>query len=142
MKTTTTKPRKPGTRKGLGYIDGYHEAMRYVDNAKECLVKAKKQGDFYNDPKYVRMAGNTLWNGVLEALEAKYNLKKGKGRPSIEKYQEQVGKENRTMLKVLNNAYDYCHLYMGYDGNLAVITSKTAMENAITLIEWATRRKS
>ncbi|WP_448529646.1 DUF5618 family protein [Raineya sp.] len=47
------------------------EAKRYVANAKAILAeKAKIEGKYYNDPKYVRMAGNTLWNGVLIALEA------------------------------------------------------------------------
>ena len=27
----------------------YSEAMRYMGNAKECLQKAQKEGQFYND---------------------------------------------------------------------------------------------
>ncbi len=51
----------------------HKEAMRYVENAKEILsTKAKKEGNSYSDKKHVRMAGNTLWNGVLEALDNKF----------------------------------------------------------------------
>ena len=36
------------------------EAQRYLDNAREILsTKAEKDGGYYNDPKYVRMAGDT-----------------------------------------------------------------------------------
>lgn len=48
-------------------MEAYKEALRYVEKAKEILsTKAKKEERFYTDKKYVRMAGNTLWNGVLE----------------------------------------------------------------------------
>jgi len=47
------------------------EARRYVDNAKDLL---REKGELdpethsYSDRKYVKMAGNTLWNGVLFIL--------------------------------------------------------------------------
>ena len=47
------------------------EARRYVDNAKEIL---RENGELdtetrlYGDSKYVRMAGDTLWKGVLLIL--------------------------------------------------------------------------
>jgi hypothetical protein len=47
------------------------EAERYLQNARQILSeKAEKDGNYYNDGKYVRMAGNTAWNGVLIALDA------------------------------------------------------------------------
>ena len=60
------------------------ETLLYVDNAKEILsTKAGKEGKFYNDPKYIKMAGNTLWNGALLALDHKFpEIKKGKGAPT------------------------------------------------------------
>lgn len=49
------------------------EALRYVDNSKTILSeKDKKEGKFYSDKKYGKMAGNTLWNGVLIALDHKF----------------------------------------------------------------------
>lgn len=44
------------------------EARRYVDNAKIVLSengKLDKKYKRYEDPKYVRAAGNYLWLGVL-----------------------------------------------------------------------------
>jgi hypothetical protein len=112
----------------------YAEALRYVENAKECLVKARKEGRFYDDPKYVRMAGNTLWNAVMIALATRYRLK---GRPDINKYREVIARENRTRLKQLNAAYTACHLNMGYDGDLRVTNAKDALDLSRELIEWA-----
>ena len=37
------------------------EAERYLQNAKQILSeKAEKDGNYYNDSKYVKMAGNLL----------------------------------------------------------------------------------
>ena len=47
------------------------EAKRYIDNAKDILrEKAIKEDGYYQDKKYIRMAGNTAYSGVLEALDA------------------------------------------------------------------------
>ena len=34
----------------------YAEAIRYMNNAKECLIKAQKKDNNYQDAKYVKMA--------------------------------------------------------------------------------------
>ncbi|MDX2197238.1 MAG: DUF5618 family protein [Cytophagales bacterium] len=111
---------------------------RYIDNASLLLTeKAGKDEDFYSDKKYVQMAGNTLWNGVLEALKHKYpEIGKAKGRPNIDKYMDAVAKDNKKMLKHLQTGYNYMHLYMGYDGDLSYNTSRTALEEAKTIINW------
>ncbi|MDR0582018.1 MAG: DUF5618 family protein, partial [Prevotellaceae bacterium] len=53
----------------------YAEAMRYMNNAKETLQKAKKEDNYYADRKYVRTACGTAYNGVLLALDAYFMLK-------------------------------------------------------------------
>ena len=63
------------------------EAERYLKKARAILSeKAGKDGGYYTDRKYVRMAGHTAWMGVLIALDAalqvKAGLKKGQ-RPDI-----------------------------------------------------------
>ncbi|MDX2190476.1 MAG: DUF5618 family protein [Bacteroidota bacterium] len=118
----------------------YKEAIRYVQNAQEILSnKAKKEDRFYTDKKYVRMAGNTLWNGVLEALDYRFpEIKKGKGRPDINKYKEKVAKVNPKMIRLVMNAYDTLHLAMGYDGNLKYSLAQEGINDAIEIIEWAT----
>ena len=45
------------------------EAYRYLDNAKEILKeKAQKEDRYYKDVKYVKMTGNTAYNGIFVAL--------------------------------------------------------------------------
>ena len=59
----------------------YHrEATRYMDNAKECLIKARKENGYYQDQKYVRMACGTAYSGLLVALDCFLILKAFKSR--------------------------------------------------------------
>ena len=117
----------------------YSEAMRYMDNAKECLQKAQKEGKYYNDQKYVRMACGTAYNGVLIALDGFFTLKdikipKGKERKSIEFYHNNLAKLDRKMLNTLNNVYKVLHLWGYYDGIEDVIIVKRGLEDAKTII--------
>ena len=118
----------------------YSEAIRYMDNAKECLQKAKKEGKFYNDPKYVKMACGTAYSGVLTALDGFLLLKgvekpKGKNRKSIEYYHDHLGKLDRKMLNYLNSVYKTLHLWGYYDGIERADIVKAGFEDAYTLIE-------
>ena len=117
----------------------YGEAMRYMDNAKEYLKSARKEGKFYNDKKYVRTACGTAYNGVRVALDGFLMLKdipkpKGKDRRSIEYYQENIGKIDRKMLNHVNNAYMILHLYGYYDGIEDVRVVNAGFDNAYTII--------
>jgi hypothetical protein len=96
------------------------EARRYVANAKEVIKKAEydTKSYRYQDKKYVRMAGNTLWNGCLVALDSILKVGNVKGRPSIEKYKEAAGKRDQKLVAYINDAYSSTHLSMGYDGIL------------------------
>ncbi len=117
--------------------DPIQEANRYLDNAKDILrTKAKKDGAMYSDKKYVRMACNTAYNGVLVALDA-FAEKKGKHpkkRPDVYFYRDLLGKENRKILKLYNTIYDLLHLAGGYDGNLAVSVSSDGIKFSKELI--------
>jgi uncharacterized protein (UPF0332 family) len=53
----------------------YNEAIRYMDNAKEYLKNAKKEGNYYHDAKYVKTACGTAYNGLLMALDCFLILK-------------------------------------------------------------------
>jgi hypothetical protein len=114
------------------------EALRYVENASQILSeKAKKEGKFYSDKKYVKMAGNTLWNGILLALDHKYpEIKKGKCRPDQSKYRQAI-KDGKAS-KLFDAGYEICHLSMGYDGILYVNTVRDGLSIAKELISWAT----
>ena len=95
------------------------EARRYVANAKEVIQKANYDPELniYTDGKYVKMAGNTLWNGCLVAMDAVLDVRKGKSRPAIEKYKEAAAKRDKKLLAAIVAGYEPMHLYMGYDGN-------------------------
>ncbi|MDR0567490.1 MAG: DUF5618 family protein [Prevotellaceae bacterium] len=60
--------------------NAYSEAMRYMENAKAALQKARKEGKHYSDKKYVRMACGTAYSAILIALDA-YLLLKGVPEP-------------------------------------------------------------
>ena len=96
------------------------EARRYVENAKTLLVEHGEldtETKLYGDRKYVRMAGNTLWNGVLVLLDAVFHVRKDRRtRVHIEDYQEAINKRDGKLAKLVYNGYQTMHLYMGYDG--------------------------
>jgi hypothetical protein len=113
----------------------------YIANAKEILrTKAQKKGEFYSIPKYVRMAGDTAWHGVLLAIDYwmekeghKINRKKG---VNVSYYQDFLAQKNLKILNYFNSAYNYLHLLMGYDGDLLVDTSKKGIELAEEILNW------
>jgi hypothetical protein len=119
----------------------YGEATRYMDNARECLKNARKEGNIYRDPKYVRMACGTAYSGILIALDGFCMLKgihtsdSKKVRKSIEYYQKNIAKQDKKMLDNLNVAYKILHLSGYYDGLEDAIVVKRGFDLANTLIE-------
>lgn len=115
------------------------EARRYVDNAKTLLLEHGEldvETRSYGDPKYVKMAGNTLWSGVLLVLDAVFHVRKDRRtRVHIEDYQEAVGKRDKKLLRYLNSGYDIMHIYMGYDGIQDKDTCDSGFRIAGTIID-------
>ena len=127
---------------GLGNVLPAHiqEAERYLKNAREILSeKAEKTDGYYSDRKYVRMAGNTAWNGVLEAMDGTLNVTakmKKDQRPDIKDYQQAITVQDKKILSVFLSAYDTLHKAMGYDGNLNAKVVQSGLQDAKTIIEW------
>ena len=116
----------------------YNEAIRYMDNAKETLKKAGKEDKFYLDKKYVKTACGTAYNGVLTALDGYLilkDIKKTKGRKSIEYYQDSITKIDKKLLNYVNNAYDILHLSGYYDGINTVSVIKEGFNMAYYIID-------
>ena len=118
----------------------YGEAIRYMENAKECLSKAKKDGKFYHDIKYVKMACGTAYSGLLMALDGFFILKgvhkpKSKQRKSIEYYQSNITAIDKKMLDYVNSAYKILHLWGYYDGIENVNIIKEGFDDAYKIIE-------
>jgi hypothetical protein len=120
------------------------EAERYLQNARQILSeKAGKEGDYYADKKYIKLAGHAAWSGVLVALDGalkvRENLKKGQ-RADIKDYQEAVGKVDRKALRALMNSYETLHIVLGYDGNLNYDVVQAGLKEAQNIINWAEKR--
>lgn len=113
------------------------EARRYVANAENVIKQAEYDTELkiYTDGKYIKMAGNTLWNGCLVALDAVFGIKKYKGRPSIDKYKEAAAQRDRKLLAAILAGYNTMHLSMGYDGNKDKKVCDAGFENANAIID-------
>ena len=119
------------------------EAERYLQNARTLLSeKAEKEGSYYNDSKYVRMAGNTAWNGVLIALDAvlnvRQNLKKDQ-RPDFQDYEMAMAKKDNKMIRRLLGAYESLHKTLGYDGNPRYVIVQDSLKQAQYILDWCDR---
>jgi len=119
-------------------------AEQYIQNARKILSeKAGKDGDYYTDRKYVKMAGHTAWCGVLFALDAalqvKAGLKKGQ-RPEFKDYQEAIGKVDKKASRLLMYSYDTLHKALGYDGNLNYSLAQSGLKEAQEIVDWAAVR--
>lgn len=117
------------------------EANRYLDNSKEILsTKAQKEEGYYRDSKYIKMAGNTAYNGVLVALDGLLGVKK-KGRKSVEWYKEELGKLDKKILYSFSSAYETLHLSMGYDGLPNAKIADEGLEEAKRIINWVAMKQ-
>jgi len=118
--------------------DYYNEAIRYMENAKDTLKKAGKDGIFYKDKKYVKTACGIAYNGVLLALDGYFILKgveKKKGRKNIEYYQYNISKIDKKLLNYLNNSYEILHLSGYYDGVTDTRTILSGFDLAYDIIK-------
>ena len=113
------------------------EARRYVANAEEIIERAvyEPETNSYLDSKYIKAAGDMLWKGCLIALDAVVSVRKGKGRPSIEKYKEAVAKRDQKLLQFVNMGYNTMHLVMGYDGNKEKKVCDAGFDRANAIID-------
>ena len=120
------------------------EAERYLENARQILSeKAGKDGDYYSDRKYVKIAGHTAWCGILVALDAALGMKKGLKRGQrleFRDYQEAIARVDRKMPRLLVNSYDTLHKTLGYDGNLSYRIVQYGLAEARNIITWAEKQ--
>ena len=121
------------------YINPVEEARRYVQNAKDLLNEKGKLNtelQLYEDRKYVRMAGNTLWNGVLLILDAVFHVKsKQQPHPDVIDYRNAISGRDKKLLSLFVSGYDAMHISMGYDGNQRKATCQDAIILATDIID-------
>lgn len=124
----------------LSIEDSVLEAKRYLDNAKEILrEKAKKEDGYYQDAKYVKMAGHTAYTGVLFALDRFFG-KKSKGRQDVDWYKQNLSAQDKKVLNAFLTAYQVLHLDMAYDGARSADLAKVGMQEAERIIDWVGTR--
>ena len=121
------------------YTDPVEEARRYVQNAKDILNRDGKldtELQLYTDRKYIRMAGNTLWNGVLVILDAVFHVKSKKRRhPDVGDYRDAIAVRDKKLLSLFIAGYDTMHISMGYDGSQRKATCQDGINLANDIID-------
>jgi site-specific recombinase len=116
------------------------EAKRCLDNARQILrEKAHKEDGYYQDRKYVKMAGNTAYSGILVALDSLLE-EKVKGRKDVNWYKAQLTRLDKSIFNSFVSAYDTLHLALGYDGNLNAKVALAGLEDAENIINWVEQR--
>jgi hypothetical protein len=120
------------------------EAERYLQNARQLLSeKAEKDGKYYKDRKYVKMAGNTAWNGVLLALDSVLPVRltmKKRQRPEFNDYLEAISNIDKKMSRPLLSTYESLHKSLGYDGNSNYKIVQESLSQAKIIIDWADKQ--
>ncbi len=118
--------------------NAYKEAMRYIENAREDLKLAGRDGKFYADEKYVKSASGIAYSGTLVALDYLFDVKnvpKRRGRKSIDYYKEHLGKIDKKLLKELNSVYNILHLNGYYEGETSISVINSGFEHATSIID-------
>jgi hypothetical protein len=87
-------------------MEAINEARRHIDNAKDFLSNnAKKLDGMYQDKKYVKIAGHTAYTGILLALNEFLGEKNKKTPKSVEWYQMELSKVDKSLLSNFTTAY-------------------------------------
>ena len=116
------------------------EAKRYLDNARQILKeKANKEDGYYQDKKYVKLAGHAAYSGVLVALDGLLGDKK-KGRKSVEWYQKELAGLDKKVSSTFSNVYEILHLSLGYDGATNAELAQLGLREAEKVIDWIQTR--
>ncbi|MCF0049689.1 DUF5618 family protein [Dyadobacter sp. LJ53] len=122
-------------------MEAISEARRHIDNAKDFLSNnAKKQDGMYQDKKYVKIAGHTAYTGILLALNELLGEKNKKTPKSVEWYQMELSKVDRSLLSKFTTAYQVLHIDMGYQGSKSAKLASVGLEEAEKIIKWVETR--
>ena len=115
----------------------YQEAMRYIENAKDDLKKAKiqKDGIFYDDVKYVKSAAGIAYAGVEQA--AKWFLKLNgftEKFTNSEQIVDGLRKINKKAKEYFNSCYVGLHMAIYYQNEKKIKVVKEALNSAVGFI--------
>ena len=119
------------------------ESLRYLQNAKEILSKARIENERYADVKYVREAFGTAYLAILESINEvliKRGLTKKELPKSIDSYRDALRKHlairNGKLTKEFEALYDELHIAGYYRGLLThTIVVKEILKKTKEFIE-------
>ena len=119
------------------------EAIRYLENAKEILSKARIEDNRYADDKYVKSACGVAYLGVLKAIDGyllKMEFTKKELPKKVDEYRKALQKyasvHDGKLLKQFDDIYDELHIAGYYRGNLhRVDVVKAALKGAEEFIK-------
>ena len=101
------------------------ESLRYLQNAKEILIKTPTEDNEYTDVKPVREAFGTAYLAVLEAINEalmKKGLTKKELPKSVDEYRKVLRKyfavHNGKLMRSFESLYDTLHIAGYYRGLL------------------------
>ncbi|MDR0602714.1 MAG: DUF5618 family protein [Bacteroidales bacterium] len=117
----------------------YEEAVRYRENAKNNLKKAKADNDGnYEDKKYVRTACGVAYSGLLIVLDCLFLLNGIEITEGTKKdivfYKYNLNNKvhtNRNLGGNFDSAYEILHLWGYYDG----ITRSSVVKDGFKLLD-------
>ena len=117
------------------------EARRHIDNAKDFLSNnARKQDGLYQDKKYVKIAGHTAYTGILLVLNELLGEKNRKTPKSVEWYQYELSRVDKSLLSNFTTAYQILHIDMGYQGTKSAKIAALGLDTAEKIIDWVETR--
>ncbi|QJD80154.1 DUF5618 family protein [Spirosoma rhododendri] len=123
-------------------MDSISKARRNLDDARTILrEKANKEEGYYQDAKYVRMAGRTAYAGVLMALNDVLGLKRN-DRKDVDWYGQQLLLLNKDVLSAFRTTYQVLHLSMIYDGLQDAVIVEIGLKRADSIIDWVEQRST
>ncbi len=113
------------------------EANRYLNNARDILKRAPREGSIYTDVKYVQEACGTAYLAVLKAID-EHLLARGKTPAelpkSVDGYRHMLRKDmsarNGKLFKHFDSLYDTLHIagyYRGFLHDAAVVRSALSL---------------
>ncbi len=116
----------------------YKKCSSQIDNAKEVLKKARNDDGIYKDIKYVKTACGIAYDAVLMAIDEYLKQKyPEKEKPkSIEEYRFRLSRQNKTLLRYLNEAYDELYIAGYYHGTPSAKTVQNGFQTAMKIINY------
>lgn len=122
-------------------MEAVTEARRHIDNAKDFLSNnARKQDELYQDKKYVKIAGHTAYTGILLVLNELLGEKNRKTPKSVEWYQYELSRVDKSLLSNFTMAYQILHIDMGYQGSKSAELASIGLQKAEKIIDWVETR--